>query len=685
MVACVRGPRIVNKLLMGRGRRRSAWLFVLCLLAHAGCATAQEVARIATADTIVELQAGAHAPLVVRLLGADRAEWKNQESERLISFAEIGEDRIPLQASLSFDWLVEREESLEHFYVEKGGDRPTEEGTHRVNMSATYEWEGNSSTYAASSGTGTREIIPWMMVEKSTPGEEGWYAGIEFSGRTQLRLQRTKNSLRGELGLNPRPGVTRTRLAAGEIFEAPVVFLCAISGGPDAAANSLHKWEWQVLVRPETRDDPKYPLLVNNSWGSGTEVDEALALEMIRAAADFQLEMFHLDAGWFRAVGDWAPDAKKFPRGLGSVAAEAHRRGLRFGLWLDWAQAGDSAAPGALRARDENVRDWLLQDVPTNWRPEAFKGQTIDVGVPAAAKWAETQAERVVNDFQLDMLEHDGYLVAQGCSRADHPHAPPDSAGVKIHWEDSSPILAGNNSTDVSYRATKAYYAIQEKLRKEHPGLLLEICNDGGRMIDFGSAAHGDYFSMTDSYDPVSNRRAFFDASYVLPPAMLEAYVEKWPAPKLENFRYMLRSGMMGWFTAMLDTRIWTPEQRDAAREEFRVYREELRPLIRTAELYDISPRPDGENWDAMEYFDPERGRGVVYVFRGIAENKSQHGFRLKGLRHERTYQVRFHDHSETDRTISGQSLMVEGPQLSLAETNSSELIFLTEIPVTGR
>jgi len=52
-------------------------------------------------------------------------------------------------------------------------------------------------------------------------------------------------------------------------------------------------------------------------------------------------------------------------------------------------------------------------------------------------------------------------------------------------------------------------------------------------------------FSITDSYDPLSNRRAFYDTSHLLPAAMLESYVEKWPAPRLENFLYMLRSGMM--------------------------------------------------------------------------------------------------------------------------------------------
>ena len=114
--------------------------------------------------------------------------------------------------------------------------------------------------------------------------------------------------------------------------------------------------------------------------------------------------------------------------------------------------------------------------------------------------------QRVVKDYQLDMLEHDGYVVAQGCSRADHPHAPPGPARLRI-YEDSGFLWA--DSTNVSYHATLAYYDLQSQLRRLYPHLLLEICNDGGRMVDFGSATHGNYFSISDAYDPLSNRRAF--------------------------------------------------------------------------------------------------------------------------------------------------------------------------------
>ena len=60
---------------------------------------------------------------------------------------------------------------------------------------------------------------------------------------------------------------------------------------------------------------------------------------------------------------------------------------------------------------------------------------------------------------------------------------------------------------------------------------------------------------------------------------MLEDYVEKWPTPHIENFRYMLRSGMMGWLTIMLDTTAWTDEQHAVAKDEFEIYKTKLRPF----------------------------------------------------------------------------------------------------------
>jgi hypothetical protein len=599
--------------------------------------------------------------------------------EHSIEFHNLGDETIwlPLQPSLIFDWSVAPGARLERMWIEKGADAPGATGVHLDALRDGDAWEGTSSTYARPLAGRAREMIPYVLVDEPASGR-GWYVGIEFSGRTHLTLARSGDSLRGEAGLNPSPAPYRTRLPPGGTFATPTVFIGAARGGPDGAGNVLRRWVRAALGNARALADP-YPLLVSNSWGSGVAVDEALARRMIAAAASLGLEMFHLDAGWFRDVGDWHPDATKFPHGLAALADFAHGRGLKFGLWVDWAQAGSSPAPGALTIGNPTTRDWQIADPPPGWRhTESFKGITIDLGVPQAAAWAERELERIVRDYHLDMLEHDGYLVAQGSTRTDHAAAAPDPATLRVYTDAGYLWVDSSNATDVSDYATRAYYGIYERLRARHPALLLEICNDGGRMVDFGSAAHGDYFSTTDIYDPLANRRAFYDASYALPPAMLESYVADWPAPTLAAFRYQLRSGMLGWFSLMLDSDRWSPAYRAAARREFARYRATLRPLIRSADLYHVSQRPDGVRWDGIEYWSDSLRRGVLYAFRGSDAGEPQHRFHLAGLAPGGHYRLRFVDRGPTsERLASGAELMRDGLAVTLSEPLSSELVLI--------
>jgi hypothetical protein len=697
--------------------------------------SAQTIASLHTSETLLKLQAGKEGPRLISLESGQNPIWVNDTPEQLIDFVEQGGRRLPLhwkldgmkshagphtatfvyesssprlrlawswearadsgpiehtitienlsgtelwlplQDSFRFHFHADAGERLQQRYVEKGAGKPTDVGTHEIAVPGGFKWHGSSSTYA--SNQDEREIIPLFMVERDNPAHDGWYAGVEFSGRTRLSVERDAQSVFGAVGLDPDPGPFRTRLLPGETFTTPTVFVGGYVGGADGLGNVLRPWVRQVLNNPVTWKATAYPPLVNNSWGSGMQIDEALAHRMLKDSAELGLEMLAIDAGWFRGVGDWYPSPSKFPHGFGPIVDEAHQRGLKFGIWVDWAQAGVDTSPGALNAHDPKIRDWLVADVPPDWKNDDFVGRTTDLGFPPAREHARREVERMITDYHLDMLEHDGYLVAKNCARTDHPHAaanPPQMSMVKgsgIAMPDAS------NSTDVSYHAVHAYYDIYSQMRREHPGLIFEICNDGGRMVDFGSASHGDYFSITDSYDPLSNRRAFYDASHVLPAAMLEDYVEKWPAPRIENFLYMLRSGMMGMLTVMQDTNAWTTEQHTAAKAEFALYKQKLRPLIRDADLYHISARPDGVHWDGIEYFDPKRGNGVLYVFRGSTTSEDQHTFPVQGVLPGHTYRLHFADHSASDRSFSGKELLESGLTVALPTPLSSELVFL--------
>jgi hypothetical protein len=90
----------------------------------------------------------------------------------------------------------------------------------------------------------------------------------------------------------PMPGPYRTRLPPGGTFATPTIFLGAFADGPDGAGNIVRRWVRAVLNNPRTLRNPSYPLMVNNSWGSGMAVNEALAHRMIE----------RIGAAWARDV-----------------------------------------------------------------------------------------------------------------------------------------------------------------------------------------------------------------------------------------------------------------------------------------------------------------------------------------------------------------------------------------------
>jgi len=303
------------------------------------------------------------------------------------------------------------------------------------------------------------------------------------------------------------------------------------------------------------------------------------------------------------------------------------------------------------------MRSWFSSDYPPAWRNSAFTGATVCLAEPKAAEWCLGDMRKAVRQFKLDMLEHDQTQIVQSCARRDHRHTA--------------------SSLDVAYHAALGYYRVQDGLRAAFPDLLFEDCCDGGNLVDYGVLRRTHYVSITDSYDPLSNRRAFYDASYALPPSMCECYVENRPGKTPANFVYMLRSGMMGWCSIMIDMNHWSPEQRAAARREFEIYKNALRPLIQHADLYHVSERPDGHRWDAMQYYDRGTGRGVLLAFRGATPENS-HRFRLKGLDSDGRYRLVCADSSSPPSVMTGRELRESGVTVALAEPESSELVYLT-------
>ena len=81
-----------------------------------------------------------------------------------------------------------------------------------------------------------------------------------------------------------------------------------------------------------------------------------------------------------------------------------------------------------------------------------------------------------------------------------------------------------------------------------------------------------------------------------------------------------LRSEAYVFYSSLLGSVSWcgdTPEKYSVMPKYTSIYKEKLRPLIRNANVYHVLDRPTGEDWDAIEFYDPNTTnaiRGALFV-----------------------------------------------------------------------
>ena len=100
---------------------------------------------------------------------------------------------LPAQDSLAVRVAAPAGHTLEQWWVDKGGGRPTAQGTHRQSLTDGTEtrvecWPSGRDT--------PRDAIPWTSMQ-DIDGRRGFYAGIEFTARLRiavkaLRMRRVK-------------------------------------------------------------------------------------------------------------------------------------------------------------------------------------------------------------------------------------------------------------------------------------------------------------------------------------------------------------------------------------------------------------------------------------------------------------------------------------------------------------
>jgi len=507
---------------------------------------------------------------------------------------------------------------------------------------------------------------------------------IEAIGRSECLVVGVQQERGWTLTLDESPTGTRLRVAfsdmeaalgPGERFEAPPLYVGAIGGGLDQAVDlSLTHLRRRVL--PKSLD--RAPWVAYDIWSTDRTDVEKNILDEIPFAKELGIELFYLDASWYRnsslkgegdwgkGIGSYVEDRVKFPRGLRHLSDQVHAAGMKFGLWV-----GPNIVDAAL-VPAEIPENWLAHvdgkqsvlTIPT-WEHQVLH---VCLGCPQYAEHLKTQLTRLVREYNLDWLKWDNSgipALPARCNRPDHGHAPGDGSAAALANE----------------------YAIFRHLHETFPDLALEQCGYGSR-LDLGRAAYVRANWCSDTSFPSWRVRANAMACATVFPS---GYNASWIVREdKEFFGYEhpheidggIRSRMLGLFgvgtlNGQMSQRasLYPPKVVERLKVNIQAYKS-YRHLLMQQLSFPFQPygkSPQG--WEAVQFTDDAGEEAVLICFRS-ASSQAVSQLPLSRLLPDATYSVSFTD-GGTEESATGKQLMTNGLLVTLAQKDSSEIVRL--------
>lgn len=293
------------------------------------------------------------------------------------------------------------------------------------------------------------------------------------------------------------------RLAAGETLHSPELLATCSNTGRNGVARNFHAAMRQRITWPNGAMRPR-PVHLNTWEGFYFDHDITALKSLADAAAQVGIERFVLDDGWFhrrdddqRGLGDWWPDARKYPQGLAPLTQHVIKQGMEFGLWVE---------PEMVNPDSDLYRahpNWALQ---LAGRP-LLTGRNqlvLDLAQAAVADYLFTQLDALLRELPISYLkwDHNRDLVSAG----------------------------GVNGHATYHRQIEAVYTLLQRLRSAHPAVEIEACAGGGGRIDAGILRYTHRFWTSDCIDAVSRvsiQRGFLQ---FFPPEIMGSHIGASPA-----------------------------------------------------------------------------------------------------------------------------------------------------------
>ncbi len=489
----------------------------------------------------------------------------------------------------------------------------------------------NGQPVTLQSGAGQPECT-WLATRAENG--RGLFAGWEFDGRVRATVRYDSDSR--QLNLAAEISDLHHPLNPGDEFQIPPAFLGVYRGDWDEPGFRTQRFVEDVLAKPSP-DKTRFPYVVWDSWGYGEDIDERLLRRNAEIAARIGVELFIVDLGWARDIGDWREDPSKFPSGLRNLSDYVHSLGMKFGLHVAPADVAADSEVAALHP------DWLATETF-----EYFGAKPLCLSHKPAQQWIVNQVLGVIDRYGVDWILQDGEHMIKRCTRSGHTHDPLDS--------NYSNSMDGLNQ-------------VLDQVQRARPGVSWENCANGGSMMTFNMVKYYVTSITNDASGALSSRQAAYGATFPFPPRYTDRYM-----PEQATDAYTTRSYMFGGPWIFMNRLVEAvPEELEWAASEIAAFKT-IRGVTRDGKVYHLTGAPADRRTDAIESYSADTDSAVAVVTRENAAN-SVFPLRLAGLAPGRTYRVHFQD----DRRVlhmTGEQLARTGVPVYFDTGRDAEIVY---------
>ncbi len=421
---------------------------------------------------------------------------------------------------------------------------------------------------------------------------------------------------RAYIGINPFDFAWQ--LQPGETFTAPEAVLVYSDTGIGGMSRTYHKLYRTRLARGNFRDKNRPPL-ANNWEGTTFHFDEEKILAIAKKAKEAHAELMVLDDGWFgernsdtTSLGDWYPNLKKLPNGIGGLAKKINDMGLLFGLWFE---------PEMISPVSELYKkhpDWCIH-VPS--RPKSLGRNQLILDL------SRDEICEFVIDFLSDFLENNPISYIKWDYN-------------RYFSEIGSVALPAEQQSEVAHRYILGLYRILETIKTRFPHVLLEGCASGGGRFDPGQMHYFDQYWNSDNSDAIDRLKIQYGTSLVMPPIMQGAHVSEAPQyPILRHTPHMTRGhvAMTGQFGFEADLSAVSDETMQEMREQVAL-RKKIEDVVNFGDMYRLDS-PFEKDYSSIEFLSEDKSRVVLFHCCVLGHRNGPHYFvKLQDLEPDATY-----------------------------------------------